>query len=121
MRNVAIGMLLLSVLAPFGCASTETPKLTPTLDAGTAVAITIAPNPVGISVGQSAQLAAVVTNADGSLADVTSNPATLWTTNDPGIATVNLTGRVVGVTTGQTKINVLFGNQSTSVVVTVVQ
>jgi uncharacterized protein YjdB len=119
MKAVAFGILLFCVLA-CACGSSETPALNPTLDGGTAVAVTIAPNPVALSKGQSTQLTAVVTNADGSMADITSNLTVLWTTNNPQIATVDQTGRVVGVQSGQTKINILFGGKSTSVVVSVV-
>jgi uncharacterized protein YjdB len=120
MMKVSVGVLLIAVLAPCACGSSETPALVPTSDAGTVVAISVAPNPVEISAGQSTQLVAVITNTDGSLADITTNPATLWSTNDPQIATVDLNGRVTGTRAGQTKINVFFGGKSTSVVVAVV-
>jgi len=75
---------------------------------------------MALRVGESKQLKAEATLADGSKADITDNPATIWTSDDPQTATVDSKGNVVGAKGGLTNVSVSYGGATRTVVVTVV-
>jgi uncharacterized protein YjdB len=75
---------------------------------------------MALLVGDSKQLKAEATLADGSKQDVTDNPSTVWTSDDPQTATVDSKGNVVGVKGGVTHVNASFGGATQTVLVTVV-
>jgi uncharacterized protein YjdB len=121
MKHIALGMLRVAVLALCACGSSEsTNSVGSTAEAGAAAAISVSPAPVAVRAGDSKQLKAEVTMADGTKADISNNASTIWTSDDPQIATVDTSGTIVGVKGGQTSVKASFGGASTSVVVTVV-
>jgi uncharacterized protein YjdB len=117
MKHVAIGTFAAAVLALAACGTSETS--TPVVQTMGAT-LTVSPAPMALRVGESKQLNATVTRADGSKTDVTSDPSIVWTSDDPQVATVDGSGHVLGVKGGQTKINASFAGAMLSALVTVV-
>jgi uncharacterized protein YjdB len=121
MKHIAIGLLSVAALAFYACGGDDsTNTVGPTAEAGAAATISVSPNPAAIRAGDSKQLKAEVTLADGSKADVSSDATTVWTSDNPQTATVDAKGNIVGVSGGATHVNVTFGGATTSVLVTVV-
>jgi uncharacterized protein YjdB len=110
-------MFAIAVLSLAACGSSETSGPVTTQTGAT---LTVSPAPMAVRVGDSKQLSAVVTRADGSKTDVTSDPSIVWTSDDPSIATVDSKGNVLGVKGGQTNIHASFAGASLSALVTVV-
>ncbi|MBV7437198.1 Ig-like domain-containing protein [Aeromonas sp. sif2416] len=85
-----------------------------TLNAG---GLTITVPPVTLAVGLSRQLTASGVYSDGTSADVTANVQ--WSSSDPAIATVSLTGLVTAVAPGTATITGTLDGQSATISVTV--
>ena len=86
--------------------------------ASTLPTITFSPSPVIVAVGGSKQVTATARMPDGTNKDITSEPATTWTSDDANIATVRA-GLVGGVKVGTTAISAAFGGASAKANVTV--
>jgi len=116
MKHVAIGGLL-AVLALCACGSDDS---NPVNIQQTGTVLAVAPSPMALRAGETKKLNAEVRAADGSKTDVSSNPSTVWTSDDSTIATVDASGNVLGVKGGQTHIKTSYAGGTTSVLVTVV-
>lgn len=82
--------------------------------------ITATPSPLRlVTVNEQKALRVEGTFEDGSTADLTRNPATMYTSSNPSVATVDSTGVVTAVANGSATITVRNGNISTTVPVTV--
>lgn len=79
------------------------------LNTGAVVSVALTPPSPVITTLTTVQLTAIATFQDGSTLDVTSNANTVWTSGTPGVATVNATGLVTGVTNGTTNVTAAFG------------
>jgi len=102
------------------CSSTSSSNLAAaTADASTTSTLSVAPNPAIVSKGNSTQLTAVATLADGTKRDVTTDPATIWASDNTQTATVDAEGLVVGVSIGVTSVGASFGGATSAVAVTV--
>ena len=120
MKHIVTGMLMVAVLGLCACSGDDTANNAgPTAEAGTTSTLSVSPNPMALSVGDSKQLKAEAVFADGSKEDVTENPSTIWTSNNPQTATVDSKGHVVGVNAGVTNVNVSFGGANRTVPITV--
>jgi hypothetical protein len=109
------------LLMGLACSSTSStkPAAAPTAPAESVAALTVSPNPVVVSKGNSKQVSAVATLANGSKKDVTDDPATTWTSENTKTATVDPGGHVVGVGIGVTTVKASFAGATSSVKVTV--
>ena len=74
-------------------------------------AVSVAPSPVTVVIGQAAQLAATVRDATG--ATVTDRPVT-WSSANPAVADVTSAGRVIGIAVGSTTVKATADGVSTS-------
>jgi hypothetical protein len=83
----------------------------------TLVSITIAPVNPSVKVGLTLQFAATGNYSDGSAQDL-SNSVT-WTSNKPGVATINSSGLATGVAKGNATIKVKLGGNTSSIVLSV--
>ncbi|GHV82159.1 hypothetical protein AGMMS49991_07170 [Spirochaetia bacterium] len=76
--------------------------------------VTVTPKTLKLSIGESSALTAAVLPTDAD------NPTVVWTSETPGVATVNsATGRVTAVAMGQAVIRATAGDQSDTCMVTV--
>ncbi|MBC7093899.1 Ig-like domain-containing protein, partial [Candidatus Bipolaricaulota bacterium] len=79
--------------------------------------LTVQPNPVSLSVGETQQLTVVARYSDGTAKDVTGSA--LYTSNNPSVAAVSAGGLVTGVAPGSTALAVAYGGRSAVVAVSV--
>lgn len=79
-------------------------------------AVTITPNAFTIAVGSTTQLAATAADANGHAIEKTSFT---WSSSNPGVASVDGSGRVRGVSVGTATITARAGNRTASATVTV--
>src|SRR5690606_37894725 len=79
-------------------------------------AVTIAPNPVTVTLGSTAQLTATVIDANGHAIE---GESVSWSSSNTAVATVNSSGRDRGVATGKATITARAGNSTGSASVTV--
>jgi hypothetical protein len=101
--------LLISVALAVGCTGFF---VNPTLST-----LTVNPQTPSVQVGSSVQMTASGTYNDGSVKTLTSN--VFWTSSNTSIATVNVVGKVIGVTPGSASITASSANVSGSTSVTV--
>jgi serine/threonine protein kinase len=93
-------IVLLSLGLAAGCGGGDSTG--PPEPPGAAVAaVEVTPSPIALAVGETAQLAAALSAADGS--PLTGRTVT-WATNADGVATVSTTGLVTGVAAGNATI-----------------
>jgi uncharacterized protein YjdB len=118
MKHFAMGMFLGAVLSVCACGTSETS--TPVVQNTGGATLTVTPAPMALRVGETKQLKAEVTRADGTKVDVTSDPNIVWMSDDPKTAVVDNKGNVLGVSGGQTHIHASFGGGDLSALVTVV-
>jgi uncharacterized delta-60 repeat protein len=81
------------------------------------VSLAISPTNASIPNGTSLQYVATGTFSDGSTRNLTSSAT--WSSTNPGVATINATGRATGVSVGNTNIGASFGGVSASTGLTV--
>ncbi len=105
----------LQVTAAFEGVSAE---MTVTVSPEVVAAIDLTPSSLLITTGQSRGLSATLTGESGS--DLTGSPI-VWTSDDPGIASVTGAGVITGVALGSTQIRASSGEVSASVPVQVAQ
>jgi trimeric autotransporter adhesin len=97
------GLLVASLVGlAAGCGGARnTPTTPPVTEGGKAIAsVEIEPKKATLSKGSTLQFRATVRYADGTIADVTDHPNTVWNTSDPSVATVSKTGLVTAVKEG---------------------
>jgi uncharacterized protein YjdB len=74
--------------------------------------------PNSVNVGRITQLSLVIRDADGNVLNTTGRSIT-WTVSNPGIATVNSSGMVTGVSSGSTTVAVLVDGRLATVNISV--
>jgi hypothetical protein len=105
-------LLLTALLVLSGCGDDAPPLTAPTpAPLPFSIVISVSPNPVTMSLGQTLQLRAVVTLSDGSTRDVTSQA--VWSVVDTRVATIDPRGVATAHGYGQTSFFARFEERAT--------
>lgn len=88
------------------CGSSDTPTTDPT-NGKTLSGLTVNGDDT-IDAGETKQMQAVANYSDGTNEDVSASPDTKWGTSDNGVATVDATGNVTGVSAGEVDITATY-------------
>jgi len=104
-RSLCIASFLAVATVGLGC-SGDDPDV---VDNGKAISdVALTPGIDSLTKGSSLQFTAMVSYADGTSKDVTSDSDTVWNTSEPNIATVDKGGNVTAVSEGAVDITATY-------------
>ncbi|WP_020676830.1 ice-binding family protein [Geopsychrobacter electrodiphilus] len=89
---------------------------TATLTVATLTSLQVTPVSASVTLGGTRQYTARATYSDASIHIVTSDPATVWNSSIPGVATISANGLATGVADGTSNITATFGGLTSAAV-----